>query len=264
MNQLNICLRDRLSEALNALPDLDLQVALTIHELRKQTKFIRALLLLHQAVPPELNQSLKMLSALLAPYRDAQVNLDTYKLLTDNAPALQDAGLEISLRSNPFFLDSAPTLSLKENIELQFTELSLAMLQIPVAPGQKAIFDVIQGSYESGSTAMHQVRQNSNMEDLHTWRKKTKRLWYQLRFLFGDLIDDLNHPLNLSDQLGQLLGEIHDSDVFELLLAARSNLNLHQLINSRRSELLLQAFDLGDRLYIQGQPIFSQLLQTAR
>ena len=111
---------------------------------------------------------------------------------------------------------------------------------------------------------MHQVRQNSNMEDLHTWRKKTKRLWYQLRFRFGDLIDDLNHPLNLSDQLGQLLGEIHDSDVFELLLAARSNLNLHQLINSRRSELLLQAFDLGDRLYIQGQPIFSQLLQTAR
>jgi len=263
MNHLNNSLENLFSHTLDVIPKLDSQPALAVHELRKQTKFMRALLLLNQAAPTPLKQLLKSLSALLAPYRDAQVNVDTYKFLTENAPTLQDSDFENWLSKSPYYLDSTPIPELRKNIETLLTELVPVMGKLPDPPMAASILDSIDASFELASKSMIQVKIDSNMEDLHTWRKKTKSLWYQLRFLFGDNIEDFNHPLNLSDQLGQLLGDIHDSDVFDLLLTIDPASNLREVVSKRRSELLQEAFKTGEELYVEGRPYFNQLLQEA-
>ncbi len=263
MNQLHQSLINLLSDTLNVIPLQGQHSAIAIHELRKLTKYMRALLQLNPATHREVSKNLKSISAVLAPYRDAQVNMDIYTLLTDNSPHLHEAELERSLRGNPFYLDAKPISALAENIEQLLSDLDRNLQQLAPEPDPELIFELIHEGYASGYQAMDQVKLDPNMEDLHSWRKKTKRLWYQLRFLFGDTVEALNHPLNLSDQLGQLLGEIHDSDVFDLLLTSPSYSKLHEFINNRRSLLLQEAFDSGERLYHVGNSEFDQLLRSA-
>ncbi len=86
-------------------------------------------------------------------------------------------------------------------------------------------------------------------EAVHTWRKKTKRLWYQLRFIFGDELEQTDHPLILSDLLGKILGEIHDLDVLMTLFPSQSNPGLYDFILKKREQLLKQAISQGEELH---------------
>lgn len=250
-----------LFELKNHLTDIEKQPELAIHEIRKRTKFLRALLLLQPDSPPSLNTILKKVSRFLAPYRDTQVNLDVYQATIESFRGLQNPELEKMLRQDPLYIKPYPEMSVLETMDTLLAEFT-EQLQISASTLSPAlIFQGVEKSFESGRKALENVRTNSRVNIVHAWRKKTKRLWYQLRLLFGDEQEELNHPLVHSNELGSLLGEIHDLDVFTLLLTTESTRALREAIQEKRQQLLIEALALGETFYIQNRTHFYQLVK---
>ncbi len=232
----------------------------TIHQMRKLTKHMRALLRLEAPASTKINHTLKILSRILAPYRDAQVNLETYELLILNKNSIQSPGVVERLQSNPYYRQPIPDPNHLEEVNCQLSLLQNEMLVHKFLTKSDTIMSAIQKSYAAGLKSMRQASVDQNSETLHTWRKKTKRLWYQLHFLFGDKIEDTDHPVKSSDCLGKTLGEIHDLDVLESLLSSEHDIVLIEFIYQKRRTLLEQAFDSGETLYIEQDATLQALL----
>ncbi len=250
-----------ITEIQEFLIKIETESSLSIHGIRKRTKFLRALLKLQSGSPPGLNRSVKKVSRFLASYRDAQINLDIYHAITDSSTNLKDPELETMLRQNPFYLKQYPEPSIIKTMQTLLTEFTeqLNTSALDLSPNQ--IFQGIKHSFESGTKALENVRVNSESNIVHTWRKMTKQLWYQLRLIFSDEQEALDHPLVLSNNLGKQLGEIHDLDFFMILLNPGNNSNLRKAIQEKRQQLLSDVMVLGDVFYIKRSPDLYQLLK---
>jgi CHAD domain-containing protein len=113
----------------------------------------------------------------------------------------------------------------------------------------------LRRSYRRGRNRFSEAAEAPSDERLHEWRKRAKDLRYQVRILeradrarLVDLEDDLHR---LTDHLGD------DHDLILLRERAQRSTEgteaeraeLLELIDSRRGELQLEAFALGERLY---------------
>ncbi len=240
-----------LAQLQNFLVDINTEPELAIHGIRKQTKFLRSLLRLAPDSPASLNEMMKTVSSIVAPYRDALVSLETYQTIVDASIALQDPELENKLRYNQHFLKRFPDSTDIERINTLVLDFSRQLDTTVFNPTGELIFLRVYKTFKSSTKMLNKVKMDPGSERVHTWRKKTKRLWYQLRFIFGDELQQLNHPLTSSNLLGKILGEIHDLDVFLTLLPPQSNPNLRDFVLDRRGQLLQEAIRQGDQLYLQ-------------
>ena len=105
-------------------------------------------------------------------------------------------------------------------------------------------------------------------ENFHEWRKQVKDLWYQTRLL-KSLWPELITPLaDQTHDLADDLGDLHDLDELQRTLSERQELFqnkkerqlLWDLIDHRSAELKARARPLGERLYAEKPPAFSQRL----
>ena len=227
---------------------------LSIHGLRKRTKFIRALLRFDPIGYVNLNTVLRDMSRVIAPYRDASVNLGTFNSLRLDSPELVNSQIEAKLQSNSYILNPIPSPNELARIEELVFRFREEFDRSIAEPSSQMVYLRIYKSFKSGKKALKRVQSDTDIELVHTWRKRTKRLWYQLRFLFGDELENQGHPLNSSHNLGTLLGEIHDLDVFCLGLSHEDDATLMEHIAKKRLGLLKESLLEGEKLYSQWDP----------
>jgi len=236
------------------LIDIHIDPILAIHGIRKRTKFLRAILRFDSGAYAIQNSYLRKVSHILAPYRDAHVNLETYQSIVEASNELLDPRLESGLQQNPHVLKPLPNPYEIAEIDRLVSVFTRQFQAGSIDPSAEMTYLQINSSFESGQKTLQNAINNPKSETIHSWRKKVKRLWYQLRFLFGDDLEQREHPLVRSQVLGTLLGDIHDLDVFQSLLPSIAGLDLRAFIVNRREQLLVQAFDLGGKLYFRWDP----------
>ena len=124
----------------------------------------------------------------------------------------------------------------------------------------------VQKTYKRGRRTLKAAIAKPTIERLHTFRKRTKELWYQLRMLrplhpgvFRELNDELK-------TIGEYLGQVHDlafvAERLSSIGTARKKADriLNALIDSREKELESTAIALGERFYAERPRQFARRL----
>ena len=231
------------------LANLEGQAEQSIHGIRKRSKYIRALLKLCRGTPPNLTDKMKSINRHLAPYRDAQVLLDTFLLLQQSARFQNYQALEQQLQQNPFLVSGSLSRPMIEIIQQLLFDFNLQLNVSKTEVALDLIQHTLQETFLSGKKLFGKVQDNPGSKQIHRWRKSTKRLWYQLRYLYGEKINQPDHPLMYSNSLGEILGRIHDLDNLEEILDSERHAELLTVLSINRKKLLAEALMLGEHLY---------------
>jgi len=207
----------------------NISVNMAIHELRKSFKRLRALLRFYEEFPESrtsrLGEDIRNFGKLLAPLRESAVNID----LLDNDVAYNTLLPERKIKSVREILIQKN----KNLLERGFWNNNLCgtmrdyfsrfenLLTLPSGeqPSKTQIYREVSQSYVKSITLYQQLPSNPHPEDLHSLRKKLKRLFYQFDFI------KFFHPRYFklkTDQLNKIndqLGNDHDLHVFHQELA---------------------------------------------
>lgn len=199
-----------------ALMDLDPQDA--IHELRKHTKRLRALLrllrpVLKQSKYRKQNQALRTIAQSFASQRDSDAFSETLERLSvrlrqtfSNADlvAIQDR-LSEHQHQNRHALHV-----LIENAFEQTMVCRKGCEKLDVKLSRKQLCELFLTSYIQSQKRFKKVNQSSQASDFHNWRKSVKALYYQSQLLRKNGVNlpkSFRKDLNL---LGETLGEYQD------------------------------------------------------
>lgn len=124
--------------------------------------------------------------------------------------------------------------------------------------GWKAIERGLQKVYTQGRIAMQKAGNDDADENLHEWRKRTKDLRYELKFLEAIWPETIRPLAEQAHQLTNLLGDDHDLAVLkEIAQSAELKTDdesvnrelLFALIDERRCALQDQARELGKKIF---------------
>jgi Uncharacterized conserved protein len=124
----------------------------------------------------------------------------------------------------------------------------------------------VQRTYKNGRDILSDVTKKPTTRNLHSFRKRAKELWYQLRLLrplAPDVFEELNDELK---KIGSCVGQVHDLDFVARRLASigpatrEGDRVLHLLIETRHGELERTAIALGQRFYAERPRRFARRL----
>jgi hypothetical protein len=236
------------------------QPVISIHEIRKRTKFIRAILRLDLQLQMPLSPPMKTLSAGLAPYRDAQVNLETYWLLIEKDPQFQCQDLLEFLKQSPYLIPPNPDHSSMATLQTLLMNAKEALQN--TSPSRQLLdrLKIIDQGFNNFKRITRAMQISSGMETVHKWRKMTKRLMYQMRLIFGDVEQREDHLLSRFDLLGKHLGEIHDRDILGEIAAELVPVTWLEAHQALRTESLAAAIAAGQTISQTSSEDFIQLI----
>jgi CHAD domain-containing protein len=135
--------------------------------------------------------------------------------------------------------------------------------------GWKAIESGLLRSYTRGRKAFARARApRRSTEDLHSWRKRVKDLWYHERLLASICGPAVRGQAKDAHHLADLLGDDHDLAVLRQKLAqtmpAPADLSaVVELIDHRRRELQTEAMALGERIYADSRKSFKRRMRRS-
>jgi CHAD domain-containing protein len=234
-----------------------------VHETRKHLKKARAALRLACGeMKPDVWKSedrcLAKVGQLISEVRDAEVRLQTVRQLREFARGKRRS-FEETEELLAFELDSflAAFSEWPREAEERLTQTLNRIKEWPLDDlSCKRLRENVQKTYKRGRKALRAAIKKTSTKNLHTFRKRAKELWYQLRLLrplapavFKELNDELK-------TIGQYLGQVHDlAFVAERLssIGARKQGDriLNGLIDSRAKELQHTSIALGERFYAE-------------
>jgi CHAD domain-containing protein len=244
-----------------------------VHETRKHLKKARAALrLVCGEIEADVwkleDRCLAKVGQLISEVRDAEVRLHTVRQLREFARGKRRSFQETE-ELLAFELDSflAAFSEWPQEAEERLTQTLDRLREWPLDHlSCKRLRANVQKTYKRGRRALKTAIKKTNTKNLHTFRKRAKELWYQLRLLrplapaiFKELNDELK-------SIGQHLGQVHDlAFVAERLCsigAARKQGDrlLNALIDSREKELERTAIALGERFYAERPRQFARRL----
>lgn len=219
----------QLSYAEEVFAHLHDRPALVIHELRKFTKRTRALIkllspLMTREDRRQLLMALRKLSAALAPSRESVVHaIRFHTLLT-----AQGAG---RLPLDTAILNQLETKALEEQQKVLSSSALPRLLTTSVSklgdwlgkfqvetPHYDHLRMELRNDYRRARKSMAAAMELKESESMHHWRKQVKILWYHLRLLQNHLNAEGQVQLEVCDELGSLLGDIHDLDTLKACL----------------------------------------------
>jgi CHAD domain-containing protein len=242
-----------------------------VHETRKHLKKARsALRLAAGEIDPHVlkreDRCLRKVGQLISEVRDAEVRLETVRQMREFA-----RGRKRSFRETEellaFELDSF-LAAFSEWPEEAKQRLTQALDRIRAWPlndlSCKQLRKCVQKTYKRGRKALQAAIEKTSTKNLHTFRKRVKELWYQLRILrplapavFAELNDELK-------TIGQYLGQVHDLAFVAERLSAIGSARKHgdrilnALIDSREKEIEQTAIALGERFYAERPQQFAR------
>jgi CHAD domain-containing protein len=267
--------REQVQSALKLCRHPAKQRGVTVHEVRKHLKKLRAALRLTVGEVGKRRHAredccVREIGRLVSDLRDAQVRLQTLIQLRDETakgsgenhfPRIEELlSLERESFSAAFAGWQKQAIPKVEHVEGRLSKWPLAGIS------WKQICGTVGRTYKRGQRGLAKTIKRPQPENFHAWRKRVKDLWYQLRIL---------QPLNRvvlekiaadAEVLGELLGREHD---FDFLLARLENegsdealrnelVQLQKLIRKRGSKLRRDALELGRRFYAERSKAFAK------
>jgi len=267
--------REQVQSALELCRHPAKQRGVTVHEVRKHLKKLRAAMRLTvgevgKSQHAREDRCVREIGRLVSDLRDAQVRLQTLIQLRDETakgPGENHfARIEelLSLERESF---SAAFAGWQKQAIPKLERIGERLSKWPLAGiTWKQICGTVGRTYKRGQRGLAKTIKKPQPENFHAWRKRVKDLWYQLRIL---------QPLNRvvlekiaadEEVLGELLGREHD---FDFLLARLENeggdealhnelVQLQKLIRKRGSKLRRDALELGRRFYAEPSKAFAK------
>ena len=235
-----------------------------VHETRKHLKKARAALRLARGeidrdVWKREDRCLAKVGRLISEVRDAEVRLQTIRQLREFARG-KKRSFEETEKLLAFELDSflAAFSEWPQEAEERLCRSLERIREWPLDElSCKRLRENVQTTYKRGRKVLKEATTDTNTENLHTFRKRAKELWYQLRLLrplaprvFKELNDELK-------TIGEYLGQVHDLAFVAQRLSSigparkQGHRILNAIIASRKNELEFTAIALAERFYAE-------------
>jgi CHAD domain-containing protein len=267
--------REQIESALELCRHPAKQRGVTVHEVRKHLKKLRAAMRL--AIPEvgknrhtREDRCVRKIGRLVSDLRDAQVRLQTLiQLRDDTAKGPEDSPFPrieelLSLERESF---SAAFAGWQKQAIPQLERVEARLLKWPLEGlTWKQICGAVGKIYKRGQHGLAKTIDEPDPENFHAWRKRVKDIWYQLRILQPLNRMVLTEMARDAEVLGELLGCEHDLNFLWARLetekgdeALRDELaQLEKLIRKRGKRLRTNALELGRRFYAEPAKAFAK------
>jgi CHAD domain-containing protein len=267
--------REQIESALELCRHPAKQRGVTVHEVRKHLKKLRAAMRL--AIPEvgknrhtREDRCVRKIGRLVSDLRDAQVRLQTLiQLRDDTAKGPEDSPFPrieelLSLERESF---SAAFAGWQKQAIPQLERVEARLLKWPLEGlTWKQICGAVGKIYKRGQRGLAKTIDDPEPENFHAWRKRVKDIWYQLRILQPLNRMVLTEMARDAEVLGELLGGEHDLNFLWARLetekgdeALRDELaQLEKLIRKRGKRLRTNALELGRRFYAEPAKAFAK------
>jgi CHAD domain-containing protein len=267
--------REQIESALKLCRHPAKQRGVTVHEVRKHLKKLRAAMRLAIGAVGKNQHAcedrcVRKIGRLVSDLRDAQVRMQTLIQLREETakgpkdnpfPRLEEL---LSLERESF---SAAFAGWQKQAIPQLERVEARLLKWPLEDlTWKQICGAVVKIYKRGQRGLAKTVCDPEPENFHAWRKRVKDLWYQLRILQPlnrVVLEEMAHD---AEVLGELLGREHDFDFLWTRLeresgdeALRDELAcLQKLIRKRGKRLRTNALELGRRFYAEPAKAFAK------
>jgi len=267
--------REQIESALELCRHPAKQRGVTVHEVRKHLKKVRAAMRL--AIPEvgknrhtREDRCVRKIGRLVSDLRDAQVRLQTLIQLRDEtAKGSEDSpfpGLEelLSLERESF---SAAFAGWQKQAIPQLERVEARLLKWPLdGLTWKQVCGAVAKIYKRGQRVLAKTISDPEAENFHAWRKRVKDIWYQLRILQPLNRVVLTEMAHDAEVLGELLGREHDLNFLWARLEKESSdealrdelTQLEKLIRKRGKRLRTNTLELGRRFYAEPAKAFAK------
>jgi CHAD domain-containing protein len=268
-------LAEQIDAALDLCQHPAKQRGVTVHEVRKHLKKLRAAMRLAigqvgKNCHTREDRCVRKIGRLVSDLRDAQVRLQTFAELRDQAA--KRSGQRLFPRTEELLLLE------RESFSAAFAGWQTqAIPQLERAKGRlmnwplegltwKQICGAVAKIYKRGQRGLAETIADPVPENFHAWRKRVKDIWYQLRILQPlnrVVLEQIAHD---AEVLGELLGREHDLDFLLARLEKESGdetlahelAQLQKLIGKRCRRLRRDALELGRRFYAEPAKAFAK------
>ncbi len=267
--------REQIDSALQLCRHPAKQRGVTVHEVRKHLKKLRAAMRLAigevgKNRHAREDRCVRKIGRLVSDLRDAQVRLQTLvQLRAETAKGPEDNPFPrveelLSLERESF---SAAFAGWQKQAIPQLERVKARLLKWPLEGlTWKQICGAVGKIYKRGQRGLVKTINDPEPENFHAWRKRVKDLWYQLRILQPLKRVVLTEMAHDAEVLGELLGREHDLDFLWVRLekesgdeALRDELaQLERLIRKRGKRLRTNALELGRRFYAEPAKAFAK------
>jgi CHAD domain-containing protein len=236
-----------------------------VHEARRHVKKVRALLRL---VKPALgdryylaNRRMRLANRMLAPIADGEGVLDSMTALHRSrgprlgdrtAAAIRAALIERAARTRRRATLDRTVAKVARILRDERQRLGEWALN---ARGFRAVEPGLEHSYRRARNAMRRAALEPNADHYHTWRRRVKDLWFQVRLLeprCGNVLIGGQRDL---EALDGLLGEYHnvvlleEALVGEGLLSRRQTARALRVLRRSQAELRHRALSMAGRIF---------------
>jgi CHAD domain-containing protein len=267
--------REQIESALRLCRHPAKQRGVTVHEVRKHLKKLRAAMRLAvgevgKNQHAREDRCVREIGRLVSDLRDAQVRLQTLIQLRDETTRASDQtnfgrieellSLERESFSAAFDGWQKQAIPKAERVEERLSNWPLAGMS------WKQICAAVESIYKRGQRGLAKTIKKPVPENFHAWRKRVKDLWYQLRILQPlnrVVLEEMAHD---AEVLGELLGREHDFYFLMARLEKESGdealrdelVQLHKLIRKRGKRMRRDALELGRRFYAEPSKEFAK------
>jgi len=267
--------REQVESALELCRHPAKQRGVTVHEVRKHLKKLRAAMRL--AIPAvgknrhtREDHCVRKIGRLVSDLRDAQVRLQTLIQLRDETskgpedspfPRIEEL---LSLERESF---SAAFAGWQKQAVPQLERVQARLLKWPLGDlPWKQVCGAVAKIYKRGQRGLAKTIEEPEPENFHAWRKRVKDLWYQFRILQPLNRVVLTEMARDAEVLGELLGREHDLNfLWDRLETEKGDealcdelVQLEKLIRKRGKRLRTNALELGRRFYAEPAKAFAK------
>jgi len=267
--------REQIESALELCRHPAKQRGITVHEVRKHLKKLRAAMRLAitevgKARHAREDRCVRKIGRLVSDLRDAQVRLQTLIQLRDETAKRPE--------DNPFPRIEELLLLERESFTAAFAgwqkqaipqleRVEARLLKWPLEGlTWKQVCGAVGKIYKRCQRVLVKTIKHPDSENFHAWRKRVKDIWYQLRILQPLNRMVLTEMAHDAEVLGELLGREHDLAFLWARLekewgdeTLRDELaQLEKLIRKRGKRLRTNALELGRRFYAEPAKAFAK------
>jgi CHAD domain-containing protein len=267
--------REQIESALELCRHPARQRGVTVHEVRKHLKKLRAAMRLAitevgKDRHAREDRCVRKIGRLVSDLRDAQVRLQTLIQLRDETakgpedrpfPRIEEL---LSLERESF---SAAFAGWQKQAIPQLERVEARLFKWPLEGlTWKQVCGAVGKIYKRGQRGLAKTINDPEPENFHAWRKRVKDIWYQLRILQPLNRVVLTEMAHDAEVLGELLGREHDLDFLWTRLEKESSdealrdelAQLEKLIGKRGKRLRTNALELGRRFYAEPAKAFAK------
>jgi CHAD domain-containing protein len=266
---------EQIDSALRCCRNPAKQRGVTVHEVRKHLKKLRAAMRLAiETVGKDChareNRCVRDIGRLVSDLRDSQVRLQTFIQLRDNAAEKCNKRLfprteELLLLERESFSAAFAGWQRKAIPQLENVKARLMDWRLDDLDWKQICISTCK-IYRRGQRALAEAIDHPEAENFHAWRKRVKDVWYELRILQPlnrTVLEEMAHD---AEVLGHLLGSEHDLAFLRARLERESGdealadelAQLQKIIRRQCKRLRTDALELGRRFYAESSKDFAK------